>query len=1224
MRVTLHALVCVLLCLGVAYAQSDRGTITGTITDPSGSMIANAPIEAKNMQTGVVYRAASSETGNYTLAQLPTGTYQITCSLSGFKQFVRTGVTVSTAQILRIDVMLEVGAITETVTVNADAPLLKTESGELSHVITSSTMDELPMINISQFGIRNTFSSVNLLPGAGEVQNPGSFFGTVRVNGLPGGTQTVRIEGQDATETTWSAAYNMSMPGLDSMEETAIQTSNYSAEFGQSGGAIFNMTMRSGTNNFHGSAYEYLRNDALNARQPFNHQLPVDKRHDYGFTIGGPVIIPHFYNGRDKTFFFFSFEQNRQRVSVAATNTIPTLAMRSGDFSDPALYTGKQIGTDILQRPIMNGAIYDPATTRDVVVNDITYTVRDPFPGNIMCDKDNPTLCGSAYLAKYGDPVALKLQSFLPDPTSDTPTNNYFHTYPNAPVTSIPSIKMDHNLSPTLKLSGSWSMTDIKVPFPDGFPAEITSERDLWETTHTARINLDYTITPTMLLHLGGGYMGFEFYDPSPTTGKSNNLQVFGLPGTYVDIVPTINGLLGANGQGMGAMTPAIGSNFGPNAQSHQWAQKPTGTATLSWVKGNHTYKFGGEFRGDSFPSSAITPANGSFAFAAQQTALPYLNTTSTGGGSIGFPYASFLLGMVNTGAIGQVGKFHLGKHALGFFAQDTWKATRKLTIDYGLRYDYETYMKNNGMIANWGFDVPNPAYGDLPGAAIFEGYGPNKCNCDLASNYPYNFGPRLGIAYQINQKTVFRGGIGLSYAQTAALEMISLAVGSNVGYGPSTTYGLPISQLKDGPPIVPVWPNFYTGQIPATQGGSPSQGAVDRHAGYPPRMLMWSIGIQRELSKDMVLDVSYVGNRGAWWNSDGVLTDPNRVSRETLTAHNFDSTLTNATDNAVLLQQFGTLTPEQIAHYNLSKPYASFQGTVSQSLRPYPQAGNLLIRWAPLGNSWYDSLQVKFTKRYSHGLSMTASYSFQKEMVVGPDTQNPAFMVGAPIVNLDNLRSNKSLSGLSIPHRLVVAGNYITPAANVYKPLSWIMRDWNIGAYLVYQSGYLIPAPTAINSAPGYNPARLLSLSGSAVHSFGNAGYAARVPGVPLYTADINSHYDPFTTFVLNPDAWTQPDSGQFGNGVAYYNDYRYRRVPTENMSLARIFRLREKVSLQLRVEMQNVFNRTRISNPSNQLNVPQTWNAAHTSIVSGFGYANAINATGQRSGQIVARITF
>jgi len=828
------------------------------------------------------------------------------------------------------------------------------------------------------------------------------------------------------------------------------------------------------------------------------------------------------------------------------------------------------------------------------------------------------------------DPVALNFQSFLPNPTSNAPTNNYVHAYPNAPVTSIPSIKMDHNLSSRLKLSGSWSLTDIKVPFPDGFPAEITSERDLWETTNTVRINLDYTIKPTVLLHLGGGYMGFEFFDPSPTTGKSDNLKVFGLPGTFASVVPTINGLLAANGQGMGAMTPAIGTAFGPNAQSHQWAQKPTGTATLSWVKGNHTYKFGGEFRGDSFPSQAITPANGSFTFAAQQTALPYLNTTSTGGGNIGFNYASFLLGAVNTGAIGQVGTFHLGKHAVGFFAQDTWKVTRKLTIDYGLRYDFQTYLKNNGLIANWSFNVPNPAYNGIPGGAIFEGNGPNKCNCDLASNYPYNFGPRLGVAYQINQKTVFRGGIGLSYAQTASLEMISLAVGSNVGFGPATTYGLPISQLQDGSPLVPVWPNFDPGQIPATQGGAPSQGAVDPHAGYPPRMLMWSIGIQRELSKDMVVDVTYVGNRGAWWNSDGVLTDPNRVSKATLAAHNFDTTLTNATDNAVLLTKFSALTPDQIAHYKLSKPYPTFQGTVSQSLRPYPQAGNLLIRWSPLGNSWYDALQAKFTKRFSHGLNMTASYSFQKELVVGPDTQNPAFMVGAPIVNLDDMRSNKSISGLSIPHRLVVAANYITPTASVYKPLSWIMRDWNFGAYLVYQSGYLISAPTAINTgSPAYNPGQLLSLTGSAIHSLGgppgtgNAGYAMRVPGVPLYTADINSHYDPNTTFVLNPAAWAQPASGQFGYGVAYYNDYRYRKVPTENMSLARIFRLKENVNLQLRVELQNVFNRTRIPNPTVQLNVPQTTNASGQPI-AGFGYTNAINAGGQRGGQIVARFSF
>lgn len=340
MRLTIATLVCLLLCFGAAYAQSDRGTITGTITDPTGSMIPNASIEAKNMQTGVVYNAASSGTGNYTLAQLPVGVYQLTATTSGFKQFVRTGITVSTAQTLRVDVKLEVGNISETVTVNADAPLLKTEGGEMSQVVSSNRMDDLPMLNISQFGIRDTYAAINLLPGAGEI-NPGSFFGTVRVNGIPGGTESVRIDGQDATETAWSAAYNMAMPGTDSIEETAIQTSNYSAEFGQAGGAVFNMTMRSGTNRFHGSAYEYLRNDDLDARQPYSHYLPVDKRSDYGFTLGGPVDIPHVYDGHDKTFFFFSFEQNRQSLTTSSTITVPTMAYRNGSECTAASMVGK-------------------------------------------------------------------------------------------------------------------------------------------------------------------------------------------------------------------------------------------------------------------------------------------------------------------------------------------------------------------------------------------------------------------------------------------------------------------------------------------------------------------------------------------------------------------------------------------------------------------------------------------------------------------------------------------------------------------------------------------------------------------------------------------------------------------------------------------------------------------------------------------------------------------
>jgi hypothetical protein len=1219
MRTVVHVFVYLILLVPAALAQSDRGTITGTITDATGAMIPNASIEAKNMETGIAYNAASSETGNYTLAQLPVGVYQLTATTTGFKQFIRTGITVSTAQTLRVDVKLEVGNISETVTVSADAPLLKTESGELSQVVSSSQMNDLPMLNISSFGIRDTFASVNLLPGAGEI-NPGSWMGSLRVNGIPAGTQSVRIDGQDATETAWSAAYNMAMPGLDSLEETAIQTSNYSAEFGQAGGAVFNMTMKSGTNRYHGSAYEYMRNDALDASQPFNHYKPIDKRHDYGFTVGGPLDIPHIYDGHEKTFFFFSFEQNRQNITTSSTITVPTTAYRNGDFR--SLLTGKAIGTDAIGRPIYNGEIYNPATTRTVIGTYGAYagqqvTIRDPFMG---CDGQQRmnVICLTGPDAVALDSVATKLQSFIPQPTNSSGTNNYSLQYPNAPLTTIPSIKMDHNLGAKLKISGSWAMTDIHVPFPDGLQQPLTTERDLWETTHTARVNLDYTITPTMLLHLGGGYMGFSFFDPVPNFQDYDVKKNLGLPGTYSNIPPTITGLTGWDGSGM-TTNAVMGTNFGPNAQQHQWSQKPTGTAAFSWVKGNHTYKFGGEFRADSFPSTATTPSNGQFNFSAAQTALPYLNATTLSNGNIGFGYASFLLGNVSTGSIGKEGHFHLGKHALGFFAQDSWKATRKLTVDYGLRYDFETYLKNSGMLPAFGFNTQNPNYGNLLGAATFEGYGPGKCNCSFASNYPYNFGPRLGVAYQINSKTVFRAGIGVSYAQTATLEMASLRFGSNVSYGPSTTYGGAITRLQDGPSVAPVWPNYDPGQIPASPGTSNSN-AFDRHAGYPPRLLMWSIGVQRELSKDSAIEISYVGNRGAWWNSDGVLTDPNRVTADILKAHNFDPTLANTTDDAVLNKQFSQLTAAEVAKYSLKAPYAGFKGTVSQSLRPYPQFGGVTVNWSPLGNTWYDALQVKFTKRYSHGLSMTASYSFQKELVVGTESQNPAFQVSSPVTSLDDLRANKSISGLSIPHRLVVAGNYITPKANVYKSLSWLMRDWNYGFYLVYASGFPIMAPMAAN-AP-YNPAQLLSLSGSPVRTYGGAGFQMRVSGAPLYTTDINSKYDPNTTFALNPSAWSTPGAGQYG-GSPYYNDYRQRRVPSENMSLARIFSIREGMILQLRVELQNVFNRTRIPNPSSGYISPQLTNAQGVAY-SGFGYSNAINAGGERTAQIVARFSF
>ena len=262
MRSWLTVICCLLLIASGAWAQSDRGTITGTITDISDAILPGAPVEAENIETGAVYQAISTETGVYTLAQLPVGTYQVSTSVEGFKKFVQTGITVMVAQTLRIDIQLEVGGVEDVITVTADAPLLQTESAELSHNIPRERMDELPML--SAVGMRDPFQAVNLMPGTA-----GTGAGAMRINGMPGFTMSLRIDGQDATQNIWTNAYGMSIPSVDSVEETAIQTSSFAAEYGQAGGGILNMTMRSGTNQLHGSLFEYFRNEALNAYPPY-------------------------------------------------------------------------------------------------------------------------------------------------------------------------------------------------------------------------------------------------------------------------------------------------------------------------------------------------------------------------------------------------------------------------------------------------------------------------------------------------------------------------------------------------------------------------------------------------------------------------------------------------------------------------------------------------------------------------------------------------------------------------------------------------------------------------------------------------------------------------------------------------------------------------------------------------------------------------------------------
>ena len=1236
----LVTLCCLTLAVSEVFAQSDRGTITGTVTDPAGAVVATAAVEARNTATGIAYQAASTSTGNYTIAQLPVGTYDVSAAVPGFKKYVRQGVTVGVAEVLRIDLALEVGAATESVTVQADAPLLRTETGDISHQIKANTMDLLPILGIGasqagSAGIRNPYAATELIPGTMWQANS-----QVRVNGAPNNTQSFRIEGQDASNSGTPGVPAQTQPSVDAIEEFAIQTSNYAPEYGQVGGGMFNVTMKSGTNQFHGTGYEFFVNEVFNAGQPFT-DAPAgtgnprarNRRHDYGFTIGGPVWIPKVYNGHDKTFFFFNWEQYREHVTINnQLETVPTAAYRQGNFS--AAEIGNPIGMDPLLRPIYQNEIYDATTQRTVG----GQVVRDPFP--------NQTIPMSQF-----DPVAVKIQNLFPQPIGPNANglvNNYVPNIPTSRVTQIPSVKIDQLIGSRGRLSFFWQNTKTTAPLSftfgqvDGLPDPLATNAGTFQHAPVYRGNYDLTVTPTLLYHFGVGYRSNYFFVPTvneegqvPNYNAEQELGLHG--GTTHQFFPPMSGLC----TGPGPFTPYVCNgqggmqNFGAAAYGLNETQAETANTSVTWVKGNHTYKYGAELRLEGYPVHSRANTSGSYIFAPDQTSLPYLNGTTLQGLTPGFGYASFLLGDVKTVSIANPVDPRLGKHQLGFYAQDSWKITRKLTVDYGLRYDYSSYLREEyGRDPFFSPNVPNPAVGNILGAMIFEGSGTGHCNCSLAKNYPWAFGPRLGIAFQVTPKTVLRGGFGIIYGSTAANNNISAGLAGSTNTVTAPSFGAAVTTLSVGIPASynpAPWPNLNPGQFnttptPVSLAGAPGQAFLDPNAGRPPRQYQWSIGIQREIATNLVVEATYVGNRGIWWQAPALL-NINEVSQARL------ASLGLTASSPLLTMQLGS--PGVVAAGLSEQPYPGFPltQTLAQSLRPFPQFTTIDSIWDPLGDTWYNALQVKATKRLSHGLSFLSTFTWAKSQDLGTEIgePNPGSTGNAVVNDPNNRQLNKYISQYDQPFLFNISLTYITPAVKTNKVLSWIARDWTYGAFLQYASGFPIQVPFANNNL---NSAIFAAIPGNPVTGTGT--FADRVPGVPLFTVDPNCHcYDPNKTFLLNPAAWTNPPAGQYGTSAAFYGDYRTQRRPSENMNLGRTWRLKREsaMTLNIRIEFYNIFNRAYWGNPSaTNFQMPQTLQKAAPTTgnaASGFGFMNTLTpgftgAQVPRNGTLVARFTF
>jgi len=1255
-RISLLALF--LLSASAGFGQTGLATITGTITDPSGAAVANAPVVVKSSETGTIFQGASSSTGNYTVTQLPVGDYELTVTVAGFKKYTHTNLHLAAGQTLGEDITLQVGQNTESVTISAEASLLQTESSEVAGNFTLKQLDDLPLLTVgaTNDGVRDYFSASRLLPGVQYCDSgtcptggSGNAITVTVINGTPNNSLATRLDGatMNPTSSRLGGATMETQSSTEAVQEVNILTSSFAPEYGAGLGAVVNVVTKSGTNDIHGSAYDYLVNTALNATPAYVGTKNAIHQNDFGFTVGGPVWIPKLYNGRNKTFFFVAFEEFYQNLLNTTTfSTVPIPAYRNGDFSGLIATENRLVSTaagpyvDPAGNTIPSGTIFDPNTT---------YTasngaqVRTAFPGNKIP-------------ASRFDPVAVKILALVPQPTNPNQAgSNYLVPYNGSRRSYIPSIKIDQNLGSKLHAAFYFQKTSTSTPRTgtgaDSLPDNVTVSGTSGNAARTYRLNLDHTLTPTLLMHYTLGWNDSDF--------------LLG-PEDFINIQQTL-GLSGAISPGRGLPLIATGvlpnvaeggmGNLGPQYDQHFWERRPSFVTSTTYVRGAHTYKAGFEIRQMRYPNFNFTYTAGEYAFAnyaslsglgavglttvgntSNYTTQTSLAGTTVSSGFAGFGFASFLLGGAQNIGINAPVNLRTENYQSAIFLQDSWKVNRRLTLDYGLRWDYGTYQREQfGRYGDFSRTTPNPSASGRPGAIIYEA----NCNCSFAKNYPYAIGPRLGAAYQLDEKTVFRGGVGIVYGSLDS----SAATGysSNSASAPNPAFGQIVGLLQNGIPsnVQAQWPtlnNPAAGQGTGAVVAAPA--LLDQNTGRPARLTQWNVTVQRTFGKDIAVEAGYLGNVGAW-ETAGALAPQNVISLSQLAALGISgSNLSNATLSTAFNTPISALTTAQktaLAGVGLTQflPYSNFpqSQTVRQALLPFPQyTGTIAPLGAPLGKSWYDALQLKFTKRFSHGLTANANYTYSKNLAL--TTSADPF----------NRSLGKNLSLYDVPHQFRLSAQYEVPrlTSGIFKnkTLSYIVSGWGTGWYLNYQSAALVGLPTSSGAAPisnflGYGPGPAQLIPGMSPWSVDWYDKSGQHHTTPL---DINCHcFDPTTTQVLNPAAFANVPDGQFAANQSSIRSFRGFRYPGENANFSRNFRIKERYVLQIRAEFTNIFNRVQypfplgLSSPINLGNfatAPTKFTSGPNKGLYSGGFGTIVpettGAVNPRAGTLVARITF
>jgi hypothetical protein len=1105
-----------LLSCGVAFGQSFTASVRGTATDPSGSAIPRASVVITDAERGTSQTTQSDEAGRFVITSLPPGQYVLTVEAAGFQKFKSEKFDLAVQQQATVNALLEIGGLSEAVEVRSSTALVNTTIANLGQVIDNRSIVSLPNLG------RTPMAFTYLTPGVvGSGGRPGDSNTNFVANGSRNSTSDVLLDGVTVVTVEQNSGITdlKFAPTVDAVQEFKMQTNFFSAEFGQTGGAVVNMVTKSGTNDFHGTGYSFLRHSALNANNWFSNKAgrekPYTRRDQVGGVVGGPLV-------RNKTFFFVTYQYTKSKNPLSQTMTVPTLLQRQGNFSQTRNSAGQVM------------TIYNPF---DTFINAAGNLERRPFPGNVIP-------------SQLMDPIALKALSYFPLPnqpgTPVTETNNWFEQGIIEDAGHQTNFKVDQNFSTRSRLTARYSRTSSwQVPpnlFGDLAPAFTFNYGPNESTAHSVVTEFTRTQSATALWSVRYG-LTYATYERNPL--EPFDLTRLGLPQLMKD-------------QATFTVFPTFAPDGYGDIGTEGWLimDRQEGVHHLSGsynkMIGGHSFKAGAEMRRNFLDYAQPGYPSGQFTFGRSITCRDRFSCPGNEGNGL----ATMLLGWP-TG-----NQFHIDPKVFtrsaywGFYVQDDWRMTRNLTLNLGLRYDFDQprWEKENRQ-SYWDLEAQSPI--QVPG---YDTRGVIKFVDDKRRS-PFdadmnNLGPRVGFAYALTPRTSVRGAYGLFFTLSRATVFGHTGAGFNVNAtsnfsldSNATRYATLANPYPDGmllPPGSALGDRTYLGL-----GASTILPSNNRN----PEYHSWNLSVQREVPWSSVVEVNYTGSRGTHlfipFTSMTPL-DPKYWS------------MGRTALNAAVPNPFYGLITDPLAT-NLNRP--TIQRFRLLRAMPHFDGASVATAEPPAGDSYYHALQTKWDKRFSHGLSMLAHYTWSKMIDNSSHSSGNVNWLGGGTSIQDpfNLDGERSLSTHDVAHRVVVSGVWELPVgrnrrwgAGWNRVTDLVVGGWDVSGVFSRQSGM----PLAVTQSGGV---------------IWNGTQRPNLIGDPSTSGPISERLNAY----FNAAAFSKPETDVPGTAPRTLN-YRGPAVQVFDAALMKNIRVGWGHQLQVRIEAQNVLNHPIFADPN------------------------------------------